>query len=44
MKTIERYKRLPEDIYNTFDEMTDEAYELFVAKSMMLLSILTGNV
>lgn len=29
---VERYKDLPEAIYETFDEMTDRAYELFVNK------------
>lgn len=32
MKTIEKYKDLPENIYDTFDEKTDEAYELFTKK------------
>ena len=32
MDTIEKYKDLPENIYDTFDQMTDEAYELFVQK------------
>ena len=29
---VERYEDLPEAIYETFDEMTDRAYELFVNK------------
>ena len=30
MKSIEMYKDLPEEIYDKFDKMTDEAYELFM--------------
>jgi tetratricopeptide (TPR) repeat protein len=32
MESIEMYKDLPEDIYDKFDKMTDEAYELFINK------------
>ncbi|WP_239352933.1 hypothetical protein [Snodgrassella communis] len=32
MKSIEMYKDLPDEIYEKFDKMTDEAYELFVNK------------
>jgi len=32
MQHIEKYKQLPDNIYDTFDELTDKAYELFVAK------------
>lgn len=32
MMKVERYRDLPQDIYDTFDELTDEAYELFVHK------------
>jgi hypothetical protein len=42
--TIERYMDLPENNYGAFDEMTDEAYELFVKKSTMFRLICTRNV
>lgn len=29
METIEKYKKLPEEIYDRFDELSDEAFELF---------------
>ncbi len=32
---LERYKDLPEDIYDIFDEFTDVAYQLFLHQSTM---------
>lgn len=32
MMNVDRYKDLPEDIYDKFDEFTDEAYDLFAHK------------